>query len=157
MRHCLTFIPLGFLLLASCEPDGGSTPSEERNPDRNRKIGASIPHDAMSNAQISAQDSVGKPPMPRNLAVGVDDTCPLHHEKMTLNEIPIFFEEDLAGEVDLPIQPITEAFPFAAEKIFSPGNSLLPGEPRNAIVYQCSSCIKARKLAETGRKPAAPE
>ena len=81
----------------------------------------------------------------------------MHHVKMKLREIPIVFEEPTAKGTESVNPTATAAFPFGAEKIVSVGNALLPSEPLTARVYQCASCIAARRIAEEKRKqPAAP-
>ena len=158
MRSSLLLFPLGMLLLSSCEPDVVN--SADAN-GRHRKpadgLGESIPADELSRAQISAQESLGKPPLPRNLASATADICPVHHEKMRLREIPIVFEEATSEGTASASATLTAAFPFGAEKIVSAANSLLPGEPHSARVYQCISCIAARHAAEEKRTPATPE
>ena len=158
MRHFLFLVPLGMLLLASCGPNGGSSDAGDSRR-RNSQAGsdATFLPDTMTHAQISAQDSVGRPPLPRNLVATVEDICPVHHVKMKLREIPIVFKEPTANGTESVNPTATAAFPFGAEKIVSAGNALLPSEPLTARVYQCASCIAARRIAEEKRKqPAAP-
>lgn len=146
--------PLGALLLASCEPDEGSSAKADS---RQRKSEASLDEilpDTFSHSQISAQDSVGKGPQPRNLAETTDNVCPVHHEKMTLREVPIVFPES-TGDGTVPAEAAAAAaFPFGAETIVSEGNALLPSQPLTARVYQCAACIAARRAAEEKRAPA---
>ena len=157
MRHHLILVPLGLLLLSSCEPEDVRSDEVEdrrRKPDRNAAKNVFVSD--MSHAQLSAQDSLGKEPLARNMVSAIDDICPLHHEKMRMSEIPIVFEDDLPAGTAHAIPSATAAFPFGAERIISAGNSLLPGEPHTARVYLCASCIAARKAAEEKRTPAAP-
>ena len=157
MRHHLALVPLGILLLSSCEPEGGhSDDADDRRGKPERSAGKSVFANQMSREQISAQDSLGKPPLTRNMVSAIDDICPLHHEKMRLSEIPIVFEDDLPDGTAHASPPATAAFPFGAERIISAGNSLLPGEPHTARVYLCALCIAARKASEEKRMPAIP-
>jgi len=157
MRHHIILVSLGILLLSSCEPEAGhSEDAEDRRGKRERRTAGNVFVNEMSHAQISAQDSLGKEPLARNMVSAIDDICPLHHEKMRMTEIPIVFEDDLPGDPAHNSLPATAAFPFGAERIVSAGNSLLPGEPHTARVYLCASCIAARKAAEAKRMPAAP-
>lgn len=162
MRHFLLLSPLGMLLLASCGPNGGSSDAGDSRR-RNSQGGSdsTFPPDTMTHTQISAQDSVGRSPLPRNLVATVEDICPVHQVKMKLREIPIVFEEPTANGTASVNPTATAAFPFGAEKIISAGNALLPSEPLTARVYQCASCIAARRIAEEKRKqppaPTAPE
>ena len=157
MRHFLILTSLGMLLLSSCEPEGGSSEVGINKRDRKGKWQDTFVDDKMSPAQIAAQNSVGNAPQSRNLIAAVEDTCPVHHEKMKQREIPVVFEEIKANGDE----SATAEFPFGAEKIVSAGNALLPGEPLTARVYQCASCIAARRLAEVrGRQsdpPTRPE
>ncbi len=153
MRHSLLLVPLGMLLLASCGPNGGSSEagdSRRRNPQGGSD--ATFLPDTMTHAQISAQDSVGRPPLPRNLVATVEDICPVHHAKMKMRVVPIVFEEPNANGDESAILPATAAFPFGAEKIVSAGNALLPSQSLTARVYQCEPCIIARRIAEEKRK-----
>ena len=152
MRHFLILVPLGMLQLSSCEPEGGSSNAGIRKRDPQGKWQDKIADEEVSHAQIAAQDSLGKTPQARDLVADVEDTCPVHHEKMKQREIPIVFGETKANGHE----PATAAFPFGAEKIVSAGNALLPGEARTARVYQCASCIAARRLAEVRRKESDP-
>ena len=151
MRHFLVLAPLGMLLFSSCKPDGGSSAAGS--------VGRGEDSDAqekVSHARLAAQDSVSKAPQPRNLIAAIEDICPVHHEKMKPREIPFILEEP-QGEGNEAAHPVaTAAFPFGAEKIVSSGNALLPGETLTARVYQCASCIAARRLAEARRKPSDP-
>ena len=158
MRPTLIFYPLGMLLLSSCEPDVVNSADANGRPRKPAGgLGESTAADELNRAQISAQESVGKPPLPRNLASATADICPVHHEKMRLREIPIVFEEATSEGTASATATLTAAFPFGAEKIVSAANSLLPGEPHSARVYQCISCIAARHTAEEKRTPATPE
>ena len=156
MRHFLLLAPLGMLLLSSCEPEGGSSDAGIRKRDPQGNWEDKIANDEVSHAQLAAQDSVGKAPRPRNLVAAIADICPVHQEKMKLREIPIVFEEPNGnGNVTANLSATAE-FPFGAEKIVSTGNVLLPGEPLTARVYQCASCIAARRLAEAKQKQSDP-
>ena len=156
MRRFLILVPLGMLLLSSCEPEGGSSNAGITKADPEENWRDRIVDDKVSHAQIAAQDSVGKTPQPRDLVAAVEDTCPVHHEKMKQREIPIVFEETSANGSKSAHPSATAAFPFGAEKIVSAGNALLPGEPLTARVYQCASCVAARRLAEVRRKESDP-
>jgi hypothetical protein len=148
MRHLPTLAPLAALLLSSCEPGanrsatGSSAPQEPLE-----KAGIKLNGNTATLQQLAAQDSVGKPPQPRNLIADVADTCPVHHVKMKVREIPIVFEDDAQGESDSTGLATASAFPFDAERIVSTGNALLPGEPLSARVYQCASCIAEKQSA----------
>ena len=157
MRHSHIPVPLAMLLLASCEPgennhDAGSGISREQRESK----GSTLPVNQATHEQLAAQDSIGRPPLSRNLIVAVEDICPVHHQKMTVCEIPIVFEEGAAKGAESGSPPATAAFPFGAEKIVSAGNALLPGEPLTARVYQCAMCVAARKAAGKKWKQAAP-
>lgn len=134
------FLPLmPLMLLSSCEPGDDGTGAGNGGA-RQRSI---LPGNTANPERIAAQESLGKPPPPRDLRGGIDDECPVHQEKMKLKEIPILFGEDVPAK-----QLLTAQFPFGAEKITSSGNALLPGQPLSARVYQCASCVTARKAAE---------
>lgn len=156
MRHPFILAPLAMLLLSSCEPGdvnadaGSSVPRERRD-----SIDRTLPSDVVSHERLAAQDSVGRPPLPRNLVSGIEDVCPVHHEKMKLREVPIVFVDTDPDGIEAGKKSLAAQFPFGAEKICSSGNALLPGEPLTARVYQCASCIAARKVAEqSGKRPA---
>ena len=157
MRHFLILIPLG-ILLCSCEPGEGSTEADSGLLRKRREKGEGmLPADGTNRERIAAQNSVGRVPQPRNLTGEAGDTCPVHHEKMKIREIPIVFEEHTAEGSGTANPPATAEFPFGAEKIVSAGNALLPGEPRTARVYQCASCVAASRTADLKRQqPAAP-
>ena len=132
------------LFVSSCEPGGDGLGAGNGDNVRGGKQQTAIPHGNTANPErIAAQDSLGKPPAPRDLSEGIEDECPVHHEKMRVREIPIVFEDAAPAK-----QPLTAKFPFGAEKIISAGNALLPGEPLSARVYQCASCVAARRAAE---------
>jgi hypothetical protein len=149
--------PLAMLFLSSCEPGeentdaGSSTPRDPRN-----RFDRWVVANTSNHERLAAQDSVGRPPLPRNFVSDVEDVCPVHHEKMSLTEVPIIFEDSASVGTESVRTSLTARFPFGAEKICSSGNALLPGEPLTARVYQCASCIAARKVAEKqGRHTAA--
>ncbi len=142
----LTLLPM--LLLSSCEPGEDGSGAGSGSSDRDRKKRTKLPTDTMNTERIAAQDSLGKPPQPRNLLEGVEDECPVHHEKMKVREIPIVFGDAAPEKSEHENPSSAEKFPFGAEKIISTGNALLPGEPVTARVYQCASCVAARKAAE---------
>ena len=137
---------LSILLLPSCEPG-----SDNINPRKGERRTEQLLENTVNPERIAAQESLGKPPLPRNLTEGIEDECPVHHEKMKLREIPIIFENAAPAKL-----PLTAKFPFGAEKIISAGNALLPGEPLSARVYQCASCVTARRAAEE-KQAAAPK
>jgi len=149
IRHVFILAPLAMLCLSSCEPGedntdaGSSVPRDPRNSLARRVVANTSNHE-----RLAAQDSVGRPPLPRNLVSDVEDICPVHHEKMSLTEVPIIFEDSASDGIESAKTSLTARFPFGAEKIYSSGNALLPGEPLTARVYQCASCIAARKVAE---------
>ena len=157
LRHCLFVASLGMLMLPSCEPAGGSSDAGNARPrdERTGLLETMVPNEA-GNAQLAAQESVGKPPPPRHLADAVDDTCPVHHEKMRIREIPIVFEDIADSGAESEILSGVARFPFGAEKIVSSGNALLPGAALTARVYQCASCVTARRAAEAKRAQPAP-
>ena len=143
----LALLPV--LLLSSCEPGGGASNAGSGDDARDRKRQAASPLGNTANPErIAAQDSLGKPPLPRDLLQGVEDECPVHREKMKVREIPIVFMDAAPENPETPKQPATGKFPFGAEKIISTGNALLPAEPLTARVYQCASCVAARRAAE---------
>ena len=154
MRHFLILSPLAVLMLSSCDPDERNFGAgNDNHQSRNEKKPST---NGIGHEQLAAQDSVGKPPPPRNLAGGVHDTCPVHHEKMRLREIPIVFEDSASAGSEPESPPATAEFPFGAEKIVSSGNALLPDESLSARVYQCASCVAARRAAEIRRAESAP-
>jgi hypothetical protein len=157
LRPCLFVASLGMLMLPSCEPAGGNSDAGNPRPrdERAEALGRMVPNEA-GNAQLAAQDSVGKPPPPRHLADGVDDTCPVHHEKMRIREIPIIFEDTADSGAESEILSGMARFPFGAEKIVSSGNALLPGAALTARVYQCASCVTARRAADAKRAQPEP-
>ena len=143
----LSLLPI--LLLSSCKPgDDRSNAGNGDNVRDGKKQRTTLPGNTMNPERIAAQESLGKPPLPRDLSEGVEDECPVHHENMKVREIPIVFEDAATGKTKSEKQPLTAKFPFGAEKIISAGNALLPGEPLSARVYQCGSCVTARKAAE---------
>ena len=148
MRTFLLLATLGMLVLPSCEPAGGSSDAGNIRT-RDERVGMldHITVSEHSNARIAAQDSVGKSPEPRHLLDAANDTCPVHHEKMNVREIPIVFEDPAGDGVASENLAGTARFPFGAERIVSAGNALLPGAALTARVYQCASCVKARKAA----------
>jgi hypothetical protein len=153
MRPSPIFASLAVLLLASCEPGGDSNMPGGPSPQgRTEKTGIKLNGNTTTIQQLAAQDSVGKPPQPRNLIADVADTCPVHHEKMRIREIPIVFEDDGPGESGSTCLAAAAAFPFDAERIVSTGNALLPGEPLTARVYQCASCVAAKRAGEEKRR-----
>jgi len=101
-----------------------------------------------SNAQIFAVNSLRQPPPPVELHNSKEDICPIHHEKMTIGEVPLVYQETAAIQTDPTAFPAVDGFPFGAAKIPSPKNTLLPGEPVAARVFQCAACVAARKLAD---------
>ena len=151
MRHFLVLAPLGMLLFSSCKPDGDSSAAGGFGHDEEK-----FAQDEVSHVRLAAQESVGKAPLPRNMISALEDICPLHHEKMKPKEIPFILEEPQGEGNETAQPPATAAFPFGAEKILSEGNALLPGETLTALVYQCASCIAARRLAEARGTPADP-
>lgn len=155
MHHLTILTPLAALLLTSCEPaqEGGDA-ANSAPLGRDGTAGANLPGNSANNERIAAQDSLGKPPPARNFLEGVEDECPVHHERMTVRQIPIVFENGAPQGTDPASFSLTAKFPFGAEKIFSTGNALLPSEPLTARVYQCASCIAARKAAGKKLTPA---
>ena len=136
-------------MLSSCEPgEDASGAGNGGNVRDGKKQGTRLQTDTLNKERIAAQDSLGKPPQPRDLLEGVEDECPVHREKMKVREIPIIFVDGESGHSGSAKQPVTARFPFGAEKIISTGNALLPGEPLSARVYQCASCVAARRIAE---------
>ena len=143
----LALLPI--LLLSSCKPgDDRSNAGNGDNVRDGKKQRTTLPGNTMNPERIAAQESLGKPPLPRDLSEGVEDECPVHHENMKVREIPIVFEDAATGKTKSEKQLLTAKFPFGAERIISAGNALLPGEPLSARVYQCGSCVTARKAAE---------
>jgi hypothetical protein len=157
LRHCLFVASLGMLMLPSCEPAGGSSDAGNPRPrdERTEVLERMVPNEA-ANAQLAARDSVGKSPLPRHLADAVDDTCPVHREKMKIREIPIVFEDTADSAEQSESLSGMARFPFGAEKIVSSGNALLPGTALTARVYQCASCVTARRIAEAKRAQTNP-
>lgn len=155
MRHLLILAPLAILLLSSCEPgEDGASLHDRRHGDgeeRNKMLSA----DKTNRERIAAQESIGKMPLPRDLASNVEDSCPVHHEKMKLREIPIVFVETAPGTDEAASALASARYPFGAEKIVTVGNGLLPGAPLTARVYQCAACISASRAAENRRLSAA--
>ena len=149
MRHLLILAPLATLLLASCEPG-------QENADAGSSTTGKLPQETANHERLAAQDSVGRPPLPHDLVSTVGDICPVHQLKMKLCQIPIVFGDTATAGTDHASLPATADFPFGTEKIVSAGNALLPGEPVTARVYQCPSCIAARRAAEEKRIPPAP-
>ncbi len=147
---------LALAILTSCEPSqdsvgvGGVIPS-----DADGEMGSRIRRDTSNPERIAAQNSVGRPPLPRNLVNDVEDVCPVHREKMKVREIPIVYSESTLGKVDPSEIQSRADFPFGAEKLISSGNALLPGEPLSAYVYQCAACVAAREAAEVKSTSAA--
>ncbi|MEO6739333.1 MAG: hypothetical protein ABIP20_03715 [Chthoniobacteraceae bacterium] len=154
MRHLLILAPLVTLLLASCEPGQENAGTGSRT--SGDRTGGKLPAEAANHERLAAQDSVGRPPLPRDLVSTVGDICPVHHIKMKLCQIPIVFGDTASEGTGLASLSATADFPFGAEKIVSAGNALLPGEPVTARVYQCASCIAARRAAKEKRIPPAP-
>lgn len=154
-RHTSILAPLAMLLLASCEPGQENTGSGDTTPqDREGGMAAKF-RDKANPERIAARDSMGKPPLPRNLVHDVEDICPVHHEAMKVGEIPIIFADAAPGKADPSEMQATAEFPFSAEKIISSGNALLPAEPVSALVYQCAACMAGRRAAEAKRTAAA--
>ncbi len=152
MRLFLVLAPLAMLLLNACTPAGGSsTTGNGTKSDPGDQSPDSLESNRVSNAEMAAMDSLGKPPLPRNLITSVENSCPVHHRKMKIAEIPITFEDD-EGAVQSTDGLATEEFPFGAARILSAGNALLPSEPRTAQVYQCPNCMAYRKAADEKRK-----
>ena len=112
----------------------------------------SMKSNSVSNAEMAAVNSMGKPPLPRNLIASVDNTCPVHFRKMRIAEVPIMFEDNDGAAVESTDGLATDEFPFGAARILSAGNALLPSEPRTAQVYQCPNCMAYRKAADEKRK-----
>ncbi len=104
---------------------------------------------------MAAQNSLGRPPLPHHLLAGVSDVCPTHREQMKVREVPIIFSDGSSGTTEPFELQATAEFPFGAEKVISSANSLLPGEPISARIYQCASCVTARRASETKRPPTA--
>ncbi len=93
MRLFLILAPLGMLLLSSCTPAGGSSSTGKGSSEESGGgLAESLKSTTVSNAEMAAVDSMGKPPAPRNLIAALDNTCPVHHRKMKIAEIPIVFE-----------------------------------------------------------------
>ena len=147
----LALLPM--LFLSSCEPgDNGSHAGYPDNIRDGKEQRMRLPGDTMNPERIAAQESLGKPPLPRDLSEGIEDECPVHHERMKVREIPIVFEDAASEKTKSAKQPLTAKFPFGAEKIISAGNALLPGEPLSARVYQCASCVAARRAPRKNRR-----
>jgi hypothetical protein len=152
MRPFLFLAPLGMLLLPSCMPAGGSSSTGNGSSnDPGSGLTDSIKSNTVSHAEIAAVDSMGKLPPPRNLLNTSDNTCPVHLRKMKVAEIPIVFEAAGDAANDSTNGLATDEFPFGAAKIISTGNTLLPGEPVTARVYQCPNCMAYRKAADERR------
>ena len=155
--HRSIFAILCVLALPSCDPAPERTDADARRDDaRKGKHRDSFEDYRQNHAQFSAEGSVGRPPPPRNMIAGVGDICPVHHQKMTVREVPIVFEESADDGTDAAGAAPAAAFPFAAEKVISAGNSLLPGEALTARIYQCTACIIGQKAAKRMRSTAAP-
>lgn len=155
-RHASILAPLAMLLLASCEPGQENAGTGNTAPtDIEDGMGSKF-RDHANPEHIAARDSIGKPPLPRNLMTAVENTCPVHHEAMKAREIPIVFPDAASGAPDPSEMQATAEFPFGAEKIISSGNALLPTEPVSAYVYQCAVCIAGRRASEAKRTAAAP-
>ena len=155
MRRLTILTPLVALLLISCEPGHDRGDAANTGPrTRDGSPGVNLPGNSANHERLAAQDSLGKPPPPRNLLEGVEDECPVHHERMKVREIPIVFENGAPQGADPASFSLTARFPFGAEKIVSTGNALLPSEPLTARVYQCASCIAASKAAGKKFTPA---
>jgi hypothetical protein len=71
---------------------------------------------------------------------------------MKIAEVPIVFEGTGAPSAESMNGLATDEFPFGAAKVTSSGNSLLPGEPVTARVYQCPNCMAYRNAADERRK-----
>lgn len=83
------------IALTSCEPEQTDADAGNNVPvfrDRNGKDPISLPRNYANHERVSAQDSLGKAPLPRNMVATVDDTCPVHHEKMKICGVPIVYE-----------------------------------------------------------------
>ncbi len=155
MRPLTILTPLAALLLVSCEPGQDGTDAANKPPrSHDGAPGANRAGNSANNERLAAQDSLGQSPLPRNLVDGVEDVCPVHHEKMKMREIPVVFESTTPEKADPADVELAAKFPFGAEKIVSTGNALLPSEPLTARVYQCASCIAARKAAGKRLTPA---
>ena len=77
----LALLPI--LLLSSCEPgDDRSNAGNGDNVRDGKKQRTTLPGNTMNPERIAAQESLGKPPLPRDLSEGVEDECPVHHENM---------------------------------------------------------------------------
>ena len=154
MRHLLFLGSLATMLFSSCEP--GQDNTSAGNSDRSEFQKVTQPANSPNRERLSAMDSVGRPPLARDLVSTIEDICPVHHRKMKLCEIPIVFGETVFEGTESASLPATSEYPFGAEKIVSPGNALLPAEPVTARVYQCISCVAARRAAEQKRTPPVP-
>lgn len=157
MRKFLILAPLGLLVLASCKPAGGSSSSGiSTSQDTGGEWVESLGSNEVSNAQIFALSSLRTPPPPRELAGAINGTCPIHHQKMSIKEVPLVYQETASfGNQSAP-SPAVDEFPFAVEELPSPTNILLPGEPLTARVFRCESCVTARKLADRKRSASSP-
>jgi hypothetical protein len=151
MHRFLFTAMLCTLALVSCEPGDGDADAAGAKPhnkdEKWGKWGDRLPRNSASHEQLFAQASLGKPPEPRDFTSDLGDVCPVHHKKMSIQVIPIVFEDTASAGSATTNPSVTAEFPFGAEKIVSAGNALLPGEPLSARVYQCASCVAARKAA----------
>ncbi len=144
------------LALPSCSPDRRDADEDARRDEsRHAKRRDSFPDYKENHEQLSATNSVGRVPLPRNLIAGVPDICPVHHQKMTVREVPIVFEDTEESGTEAAKGSASPSFPFAAEKVVSEGNALAPTEALTARVYQCEACIAAQKAAKRMRGTAA--
>ena len=155
-RHTSILATLATLLLASCEPGQDHAGTGSAAPGKPEGGMATKFRDRSNADRIAAGDSIGKPPVPRNLLADVESTCPLHPEAMKAREIPIVFADAASGAPDPSDMQATAEFPFGAEKIISSGNALLPTEPISAHVYQCAACVAGRRASEARRTVASP-
>src|SRR5262245_45006663 len=82
------------LALPACSPAPRDADEDARHDgSRKPKRRDGFPDYNENHEQLSATNSVGRAPLPRNLIAGVSDICPVHHQKMTVREVPIVFED----------------------------------------------------------------
>ncbi len=157
MQRLFLLAPLGtMLLLASCDQRAGDGEiAGGRGSEGGASIGSMLPRNSSNPERIAAEDSLGKAPPPINLVAGRSDKCPVHHERMSVHEVPVVFEETRPAGGESVRAPGAGAFPFAEQEFVTTGSSLLPGESRTALVFQCAKCVAGKRVAAAELKRAA--
>lgn len=148
LRPMLQIFPLALLavlLLASCDSSG--PPARAAGDSKEDLITTLVEQPSViRHESLSAANLAGRAPEPLNLTAGVNDTCPVHHQKMRERMVPIVLDSEPKGRAHASAR-LREAFPFGAAEAVHEGGRFLPEDPQTARIFQCAACVAGRKEA----------